>query len=394
MPTSRRNFLTASALAAGASLTPSSFASYLVRREPPRKLSILVFGGTGLIGPKVVQAALDRGHSVTLFNRGRTRTHLFPDLEKIQGNRDPEKHAIEDDPSTPKGLEGLKGRTFDAVLDDTGYYPRIVRAAAELLAPNVKQYVFISSTSAYARNDTPGADVDSELATVEDPSVETMGTQYQNYGGFKVMCEQAVQDVYKERATIIRPGLIVGPGDATGRWLYWPVRLSEGGEMLAPGDGDDRIQVIDVRDLAAFMITCVENQTGGVFNAIGPEGGMTVRNMLAECGKAVNSDAKLVWVPADFLEKWSVSPWGDMPAWIPSDGEYAGAGQRSIRRSLAAGMKIRPIGETAADALAWYQGLTELTPEQKARLRGPFTREREAQVLAAWKEASNGGGVR
>lgn len=346
----------------------------------PKKLHILILGGTAYLGPEVVEAAMARGHTVTLFNRGRTRPELFGDLEKLQGNRDPEKHAIENDPTSPKGLTQLQGRRFDAVIDNSGYVPRIVRASAELLAPNTGYYLFVSTVSVYKRDDVPHDDESGELATMEDPTNENVQA---HYGALKALCEQAMEAVMPGRCATVRPGLIVGPGDWTNRWMYWPRRISEGGEVLAPGDGTDRVQLIDVRDLAEFMVKMIEEKTTGTFNTLGPQGGLTMREMLEQVRKGVGSDASFTWVDTAFLQSQKVSAWMDMPLWIPMQGSYAGIGTRSVARAEKAGLRFRPVSETAKAALDWYAGLTD---DQKQRYGGRFSREREREVLAAWRD--------
>ena len=213
------------------------------------KLKILILGGTGFIGPWEVEAAKARGHEVTLFNRGKSRPDMFTELEKLKGDRDPDK----DD-----GLSALVGRTFDVVIDNSGYYPRHVKASAELLGPNVKQYIYVSSISAYGQTDVEGQDETAPLATMDDPTVEEMGEGWVNYGPLKALCEGAAEAAMPGRVTVVRPGYIVGPGDHTHRFTYWPLRIREGGEVAVPGGPDDPIQVIDVRDLTEWIIHMAE----------------------------------------------------------------------------------------------------------------------------------------
>lgn len=382
MPVDRRTFLASSALTGLSLAAPGAFGAR-AGAQPPRKLKVLVLGGTAFLGPAFIDAALERGHEVAMFNRGRTRPNLYPELEKFHGNRDPKLRAAADDESSPLGLteleEAVKSRRWDAVIDNSGYVPRIVKASADLLRDHIDQYLFISTVSVYADNSKVGVDEDDALATIGDPADEDVRA---NYGALKALCEQAAEVSMPGRVTTVRPGLIVGPGDWTGRWLYWPVRLSEGGEVLGPGDGADPIQIIDVRDLAEFIVRLVEQRIFGTFNAIGPRDVMTARQMLEWCREGVKSNATITWTDADFLETQGVSAWADMPAWIPARGEYAGIGRRSIARAVQAGLTFRPIGDTAATALAWYRGQPE---DRHPRLRGPFTLEREKAVLDAWK---------
>lgn len=386
-----------------------------VRGQRARSKRILILGGTGFLGPAIMNAALARGHSITLFNRGRmedARDLTFPaGVEVLYGNRDPEKTADdwkrpEDrDPSSPKGLESLKGKQWDAVVDTSGYYPRIVKASAELLAPNVKQYIFISSISVYASNDSPGADEEAAVGTMADPTVEAMGQHFENYGPLKALCEQAAEAAMPGRVANVRPGLIVGPHDPTDRWTYWPVRVARGGEVLAPGTPQDPVQFIDVRDLAEWLVHVVEDNTTGTFNAIGPEDGMPIGEMLEACKRAAGVDATFTWVPADFLRQHNVSPWQDMPNWIPPDAENAGANRRSVARAIAAGLTFRPVETTAKDTLEWWPhevkrrtaatarikeearaaGRPEPEMPDPEKLRAGIDAEREARVLAAWR---------
>ena len=242
----RRDFL-----AATAALALSCHAKGTRQEEAPRRLSVLILGGTGFLGPALVEVCRAQGHTVTLFNRGKTRPGLFPELEKLQGDRDPDKG---------EGIRALAGRKFDVVFDDCGYYPRHVRASAELMAPNIGHYIYVSSISCYARTDIENADESAELARIPDPTVETMGAQYENYGALKALCEEAAEAALPGRVTVIRPGFIVGPGDPTDRFTYWPVRVARGGDVLVPGTATDPIQVIDVRDLAEFMVRCAERR--------------------------------------------------------------------------------------------------------------------------------------
>ena len=278
----RRSFLAHSSGAlASLALTPAlgrAFGS--ARAAAPKR--ILILGGTGFIGPKTVEVALARGHSVTVFNRGRTEKRIpfeFQNVEHLYGNRDPllpaddergpDKELLRPD-SSPKGLEQLVGKTWDIVIDNSGYYVRMVKASAELLAANAKRYVFISSISAYGGAAPIGGDEDTPLATLQDESVEDMGRGFENYGGLKAACERAAQKAFEGRCAVVRPGFIVGPGDPSDRFTYWPVRIDRGGKVLAPGTPKDPVQWIDVRDLAEWLVLLAENETTGVFNAIGP----------------------------------------------------------------------------------------------------------------------------
>ncbi|HWR52002.1 MAG TPA: NAD-dependent epimerase/dehydratase family protein, partial [Bryobacteraceae bacterium] len=229
-----------------------------VASAAPAKKRILILGGTGFLGPATVEAAQKRGHELTLFNRGKTRPGLFPNIEKLQGDRDPNKGD---------GIKALAGRKWDVVIDNSAYYPRHVAASARLLAPNVKQYILISTLSVYKNNSIEGQDENAELATQPDPTLESMGKNYEFYGSLKALCEKAAEEAMPGRATIVRPGYIVGPDDPSGRFTYWPVRFDRGGEVLVPGSPSDPLQIIDVRDLGNWLITLAGNGTFGTFNA-------------------------------------------------------------------------------------------------------------------------------
>lgn len=372
MSSSRRDFLRSS-FVVGAGLALGAPSLRVVARARPsdpsaRKMRILILGGTGFLGPHIVEWAQQRGHTLTLFNRGRTNAHLFPDVEKLVGDRDGD-------------LEALKGREWDAVIDTSGYVPRIVRESAALLKGSVGHYVFISSVSVYADLSEPNADERTPVGTMEDETIEqiTGGT----YGPLKALCEQAAESVFPGRATNIRPGLIVGPGDPTDRYTYWPVRVARGGEVLAPGTPNDPTQIIDVRDLAAWCVHVVEKSVFGVFNAVGPGSGTTMGELLGACREAGKSDATFTWVDAEFLSAQGVQPWSHMPAWVPPVGEYTGFGRVSNAAAMRNGLKSRPQEETARDTLAWHN---ERPPERREKLRAGITPEREAEVLKAWRE--------
>jgi 2'-hydroxyisoflavone reductase len=377
MTTSRRQFLQFSLAAASlAACAPSTRAlSGGERASAPSKKKILVLGGTGFLGPAFVTAAQARGHELTLFNRGKTRPELFPNVEKLQGDRDPNKG---------EGLKALEGRKFDAVLDTSGYYPRMVRASAELLAPNVGQYVYISSVSAYAKNDTPHADESAATATLADPTVETMGKNFENYGGLKRACEEAAEQALPGRVTNVRPGYIVGPEDRSDRYTYFPLRFEKGGEMLAPGSPADPLQIIDVRDLAEWLVVLIENNTTGIFNAVGPEKPWSMGEMFAACKEVTGADTKLTWVPGEFLLKNGEDGEGAIPIWAPALGAYAGMHLRSNAKAVRAGLKFRSPVLTTRDTLAWFKSLPE---ERRNKPRAGLTPEREAELLSLWAQA-------
>ncbi len=369
MSTSRREFLQVSAATAAAALLANK-----AKAAPSAKLKLLILGGTGFIGPALVELAQKNGHTVTIFNRGKTRPGLFPDVEKLQGNRDPKKD---------EGLKALEGRKWDVVFDDCGYYPRHVKASAELMAPNIGHYVYVSSISCYANkaNAIEGGNEDAELATLADPTVETMGADFSNYGGLKVLCEKAAEAAMPGKTTVVRPGYIVGPDDPTGRFTYWPVRIDQGGEVLVPGGKDDPIQVIDVRDLAAWMLLLGEKGTKGIFNACGPEKRMSWGSVLDACQKAAAKPATLHWANTADLKPFTDV---EFPIWAAYEGESKGFHTWSNARAVKAGLTFRPIETIAKDTLDWWK--TVAADDKRKHLAGPAA-DKEAEMLKALKKA-------
>jgi 2'-hydroxyisoflavone reductase len=347
--------------------------------KAPRPLSILILGGTGFTGPHQVRYALARGHKLTLFNRGRRPKEWPAEVEELTGDRN------------TGDLKALEGRKWDAVIDNPTTLPVWVRDAGKVLQGKTQQYVFISTVGVYATNDKPGAGEAEPLAqyTGPDAMAETMdavrASGFALYGPLKARSEQEAEKWFPGKTTLVRPGLIVGPGDETDRFTYWPVRLSRGGDVLAPGDGSDLVQIIDARDLAEWMIRLVEQRAYGAFNAVGPEHPMTMEEMLHGIKAATTAGAKLHWVPTSFLEQQEVSPWGDMPVWVPNAGDSVGFGQRSNRAAIAAGLTFRPLARTALDTLDWWAALPA---ERRATLNAGISPEREKQVLAAWQAKS------
>jgi len=331
-------------------------------------MNILILGGTRFLGRHLVESALRRGHEVTLFNRGQTNPGLFPQVETILGDRE---HDIEK-------LTQVD-RAWDAVIDVAGYVPRIVRLSATGLEISVSRYVFISSISVYESFKKIGIDESDPVGKLEDETVEEVTGE--TYGPLKALCEKTVQDIYGERALIIRPGLIVGPHDPTDRFTYWPVRVARGGEVLAPEKPDAPIQIIDVRDLADFIIKSIEENRPGVYNATGPDYELTIGALLETCKQVSNSDARFHWASVEFLTENKVEGWSDLPVWLPSKGDEAGVSRVDVSKALNAGLKFRPLEETVRDALAW----AKTRPSDHA-WRAGLAAERETQVLAAFKE--------
>jgi 2'-hydroxyisoflavone reductase len=326
-------------------------------------MRILVLGGTRFLGRAFVDAARGRDHALTLFNRGRTNPELHPGVERLTGDRD-------------GGLAALAGRSWDAVMDPSGFFPRLVAASAQALAGSATRYLFVSSISVYAEPIPRGVDETGRLATLADPTVEDVGGG--TYGGLKALCEARVREAFGARALIVRPGLIVGPHDTTDRFPYWPRRMARGGEVLAPGSPDAPTQFIDVRDLAAWMVGLLERGVAGTFNATGPATPLTLGECLERIRAAVGGDATLTWVSEAFLKAEGVEPWLQLPLWV--HGADQAFETTSIARALAEGLAFRPLEETARDTLAWERTLVRDTRPPSPAL----TPEREAALLAAW----------
>ncbi|MDR7191622.1 NAD-dependent epimerase/dehydratase family protein [Luteimonas terrae] len=375
---SRREFIAHSLTAAALAAFPVSVFASTGRAVRPLKL--LVLGGTGFLGPHFVERAHARGHTLTLFNRGRSHPERFDGtplagIEQLRGDRKDDLAALEGD------------RRWDAVLDTSAYFPDDVARSATLLAGRIGRYQIISSISVYARNDIAN-DEDSSLATLDDPTTRTITGE--TYGGLKAACERAAQTALPDRTSVVRPGLIVGPGDPTDRFTYWPARADRGGEIAAPGAPGNPTQCIDVRDLATFLLHLIERDTTGVFNADAAPGTLDMGRLLDSClrqAKAAGgaSDARLTWLPADFLEAQNVKAWSDMPVWIAPAGDYAGFGRTRVDRAMAAGLTYRPIDDTVRDTLVWWR---DQPAERRAALKSGLTPQREAEVLAAWHARS------
>ncbi|HSJ24263.1 MAG TPA: NAD-dependent epimerase/dehydratase family protein [Longimicrobiales bacterium] len=349
---------------------------------PDRSLRILILGGTGFTGPFQVQYAVARGHHVTVFNRGRRQAELPASVVQLQGDR-----------NEANGLAALeaavaRGERWDVVIDNPTTLPFWVRDAGRVLREATEQYVFISTISVYSDTSRVGMDETTSLAEYRgaDPLTETMETfaanQGQLYGPLKAASEREAERWFPGRTTIIRPGLIVGPGDMTGRFTYWPVRMARGGDVLAPGTGHDPVQFIDARDLAEWTVRMVESRTFGTFNATGPAGRLSMAEMLGGIRAAFDgtTPTRLVWAPVDVLAEHRVRGWSDMPVWVAPTPANAGFSAVSIQRALDAGLTFRPLATTARDTVAWFESQPE---DVRARVGGAFTAEREAAVVKA-----------
>ncbi len=328
-------------------------------------MKILIIGGTKFLGRHLVDAARAAGHEVTLFNRGKTNPALFSDVETITGDRE-------------QDMEKLSGREWDAVIDVAGYLPRIVRLSAEALKDSVRRYIFISSISVYADNRKIGIDESYPVGKLQDESVEEITGE--TYGPLKALAEKAVQDMYGDRAFIVRPGLIVGPYDQTDRFTYWPMRVKRGGDMITPDRPQTPIQIIDVRDLSEFIVKLIEDNASGVYNATGPDYELMMGEFLDACKRVAGSVAAFHWASAEFLAEHGVQPWSDMPVWIPDTEEDAGFSRIDVSRAIGAGLTFRPLEDTIRDTIAW----AETRPEDH-EWRAGLNPDKERILLALLK---------
>jgi 2'-hydroxyisoflavone reductase len=384
MNKTRRRILQAS-LAGSAALMSGCVRSDSEPDEPrsvsrgDQPLRILILGGTGFIGPHMVHEALRRGHEISLFNRGRTNRALFPDLELLVGDRN-------------NGHDALIGRRWDAVVDNSGYVPRHVADSAQLLSSAVSHYIYVSSVSVYAAMsgnltaanyhdvDVANTEYESPLVSIADETVEEVTSE--TYGPLKVLCERAATEAMGEdRITILRPTWVAGPGDNSDRFTHWPVRVSRGGEMLVPGMPSDQIQIVDVRDLANFVVDSIEQNITGIYNMVNPPGTYSMGQLMTDCQMITGSDASLTWVDLPFIEKHGLDAAGELPIWAPMSGDTRSDALINGDRSFAKGMKTRPERETIRDILQWWPTLPE---DRRNNMRAGMSAEREAEMLAAW----------
>ena len=393
MTTSRRDFVRTAAAAGallGAGLDPlhaqpstggaSGLAGAAGRAGPPqtasRRIRLLILGGTGFIGPHQVRYALERGHEVTIFNRGRS-SGMFEGVEEVIGDR-----AVND-------YAALRGRTWDAVIDNSASSstaPQWVREASAVLRDSAAQYIFISTRSVYRDLSKVPATIDAPLLTRETTTNWSEGRPFP-YGLAKALAEGEARAAWGERTTIVRPGLIVGPGDETDRFTYWPARIDRGGEVLAPGSGEDRVQVIDVRDLCDWCIRLAEQKTFGTFMGIGPANGRSMAEMLYGIAAVTSRPLTWTWVPFEFLQQHRVRPYAEMPVWRPPTPGYEGFARFDLSREVAAGLTFRTLADTAIATLEHHYSRPA---ERQAQLRAGLTAEREAEVLREWKAARQG----
>ena len=377
--TTRRDLFKLGALAAAATAAPALLKAHGTSTVPraDKPLRILILGGTGFTGPFQVGYALARGHTVTLFNRGQRPSPEWPgEVEQLHGDRN------------TGDLKALRGREWDVCIDNPTTLPFWVRDAGRVLAGQVGHYLFISTISVYADGSRPGITEDAALAEYigKDAMAETRDTLMADvanrYGPLKALSEAEARKQFGARVTIVRPGYIVGPRDDSDRFTYWPQRIAQGGEVLVPGDGSDPVQVIDGRDLGEWMIRLAETGTTGTFNACGPDYTLSTDAMVHGCHAVTGGPARFTHVTPEFLEAQQVG----LPIWVSAKaGPYAGYGRVSNARAIAAGLTFRPLATTVGDLLAWFRSLPA---ERQARLNAGIPREREAELLKAWRAQS------
>jgi 2'-hydroxyisoflavone reductase len=325
-------------------------------------MRLLVLGGTVFLGRHLVEEALERGHEVTVFTRGRHNPELFSDAERLLGDRGGD-------------LESLRRRHWDVAIDTSGYLPDTVRASATLLSDAVEHYTFVSTLAVYQGfMDVAGLDESAPIRPLADPSIATAGIE--TMGPLKAACERALEPAFTGRTLVVRAGLLAGPHDPTDRLTYWPRRIAQGGEVLAPGAPDLQVQLIDARDLAGWMLTSVESRTTGVFNATGPARPMTLEEVLGVCASQTGGNATYTWIDDDEFVYFAVPEWArELPLWVPA---RSSAARVDCSRAIAAGLSFRPLAETVGDTYAWDTGRPDVP------LRSGMSREREAELLGAW----------
>ena len=390
MRTNRRDFLKTTAAAGGAlaagvgsvALTgcavegdgPGAGSEGAGGSQAARSLRILILGGTGFIGPHQVQYALSRGHEVTLFNRGRTNAHLFPEVEKLVGDRESD-------------LTALEGRSWDVVVDNSATNaPHWVEASANLLKDTCERYIFVSTRSVYADTSRIPMSIEAPVWTYESAGVEP--GERPTYGLGKALSEQIVRDIFGEDRTIVfRPGLIIGPGDPTDRFTYWPVRIHRGGEVLAPGDGTDPVQIIDVRDFGDWLVRMAEAGESGTYNVVGPATPRPMTELLYGIRAVTTAETTFTWVDTDFVIDAGLRPYGEMPVWRPARDGAEGFARFDLTPEVEKGLTFRSLADTTAATLEFH---FSRPPERQAELRSGVSAEREAEVLAMWHASRMG----
>lgn len=371
MPQDRRQFLaTTTAAALGLSTLGGRLplhAAVPPVPQAPRPLRILILGGTSFIGPHQVEYALARGHTITLFNRGRTNPGMFSELETLIGDRTGDVSALE-------------GRQWDVVLDNSAQEPEWVDLTGRVLRDNVQRYILVSTRSVYSDLSRVPSTADAPVHTLENTTVQP--GERRPYGLRKALCEKAARNAFGDRATILRPGLIIGPGDETDRFTYWPVRIERGGEVLAPGDGTDPVQIIDARDFSEWMVRLGENDTPGTFNAVGPFIPRPFDELLYGIRAVTTAETSFTWVDTDWLLERDVRPYSDLPVWMPARGRNLGFARFDLTPEINAGLTFRSLAQTTAETLAWWHA----QPKERQTLKTGLTADRERELLAAYRK--------
>jgi 2'-hydroxyisoflavone reductase len=326
----------------------------------------LILGGSKFLGVHLVNALIERGHAVTLFNRGISNPTPRTDVEFIKGDRDTD-------------LRLLSNGRWDAVIDTSGFVPRIVKKAAKALSAATGHYTFISSISAYADPFASNRDEDEPLATMSDPAAEEITNE--SYGPLKALCEREIRSAFGGGALIVRPGLIVGPHDPTDRFTYWPHRFAQGGNVLVPGTQNHPLSFIDVRDLAEWIAQSLEVSLAGTFNAAGHYAQNSMGDLVRACLAASENDARAIWVSEEFVAAHRVTPWAELPCWLPA--HLDSMLRASSARAQRAGLRCRPLPDTVGATLAWTRDVG-----LERALHAGLSREREVELLAAWSAIS------
>lgn len=329
-------------------------------------LKILILGGTSFLGPHLVEELQEHGHEVSLFNRGTQNSSILSTVEKLQGNRDGD-------------LSAFKGRQWDAIIDTSGHLPRVVEASSKVLAEATNHYTFISTIGVY--KDFSKLDIDEAypLAKLSDEKSEEITEK--TYGALKACCEDVICRYFPNQSLIIRPGLIVGPLDPTDRFTYWPVRVVEGGRILAPGKPTQNLQFIDVRDLAKWIVLMVERQAIGIYNATGPATPITFEQLIEECQEFSKQDIAIQWIDEDFLIKNDVRDWVEVPLWLSYKRNMPGFLDINVQKAIQAGLTFRPLSETISSILAWDSSRDNI--KQQTGL----DREKEKELLTLWEQS-------
>lgn len=328
-------------------------------------LKILILGGTSFLGPHLVGEIQDRGHKVTLFNRGIQNPSLFPEVIQLHGDRD-------------GNLNALEGGQWDAIIDTSGNLPRIVAASSKLLSHATNHYTYISSIGVYENFLIDQIDENYPVAQLQDERIEEITEK--TYGALKALCEKVVLQYFPDRSLIIRPGLIVGPYDPTDRFTYWPMRIAEGGEVLVPGNPNQKVQLIDVRDLAKWIVDMIEKKATGIYNATGPTASLTLEQVLETCLPFAASDVKLHWVGEAFLLENEVQDWTELPLWLSSKRNMPGFQNINNQKAIQAGLTFRPLSETIEATIKWS------SLRKNHQWKAGLNREKEKELLHKWQE--------